>query len=78
LLIKLHLLVGKHHLCHRHHPHWFYRIWAEVLVSVHITRLPDKSGELSLSSFMSGKGLASEIKDFASADNETVFANRLD
>jgi len=27
---------------------------------------------------MSGKGLASEIKDFASADIETVFANRLD
>ena len=48
-----------------------------MLVAVHIARLFDKSGELSLSSFMSGKGLASEVNDFASADNVAVFANRL-
>ena len=48
-----------------------------MLVAVYIARLPGKSGELSLSSFMSGKGLASEINDFASADYVAVFANRL-
>jgi hypothetical protein len=48
------------------------------LVSIYVTRLLDKSGELSLSSFMSGKGLASEIYDFSSADYVAVFADRLE